>query len=90
VDIQRRMLDMLTDRVAKEGLTNFELVLAGLGEGRLAVKGFDIALLVTVLGEIPDKLAALREIINVFGRRCSLDHGSASRPVNKQKPEPRH
>lgn len=62
VDIQRRMLDMLADRVAKEGLTNVELVLAGLGEGRLTVKEFDIALLVTVLGEIPDKAAALREI----------------------------
>ena len=68
VDIQRRMLDMLRDRVAKKGLTNVELVLAGLGEGRLAVKGFDIALLVTVLGEIPDKLAACERFINVFGR----------------------
>lgn len=62
VDIQRRMLQMLSDRIEKKGLTNVELVLAGLGEGRLAVKGFDIALLVTVLGEIPDKGAALREI----------------------------
>jgi ubiquinone/menaquinone biosynthesis C-methylase UbiE len=62
VDIQRRMLQMLRDRVEGKGLTNVELVLAGLGEGRLAAKEFDIALLVTVLGEIPDKVAALREI----------------------------
>ena len=62
VDIQRRMLQMLRDRIEEKGLTNIELVLAGLGEGRLAANEFDIALLVTVLGEIPDKAAALREI----------------------------
>ena len=62
VDIQRRMLQMLGDRVEEKGRTNVELVLAGLGEGRLAANEFDIALLVTVLGEIPDKAPALREI----------------------------
>jgi ubiquinone/menaquinone biosynthesis C-methylase UbiE len=62
VDIQGRMLQMLRDRVEEKGLTNVELVLAGLGEGRLATNEFDIALLVTVLGEIPDKVTALREI----------------------------
>lgn len=62
VDIQGRMLEMLRDRVEEKGLTNVELVLAGLGEGRPAANEFDIALLVTVLGEIPDKVAALREI----------------------------
>jgi ubiquinone/menaquinone biosynthesis C-methylase UbiE len=62
VDIQRRMLQMLRGRVEEKGLTNVELVLAGLGEGRLAANEFDVALLVTVLGEIPDKVAALREI----------------------------
>jgi hypothetical protein len=44
------MLQMLRDRVEEKGLTNVELVLAGLGEGRLAANEFDIALLVTVLG----------------------------------------
>jgi ubiquinone/menaquinone biosynthesis C-methylase UbiE len=62
VDIQGRMLQMLRDRVEEKGLTNVELVLAGLGEGRLATNEFDIALLVTVFGEIPDKVTALREI----------------------------
>ncbi|HEY5706682.1 MAG TPA: methyltransferase domain-containing protein [Terrimicrobiaceae bacterium] len=62
VDIQRRMLQMLRDRIEENGLTNVELVHAGLGEGRLAANEFDIALLVTVLGEIPNKVAALREI----------------------------
>ena len=62
VDIQQSMLEMLRDRVEGKGLTNVELVLAGLGDGKLPANEFDVALLVTVLGEIPDKLGALREI----------------------------
>jgi ubiquinone/menaquinone biosynthesis C-methylase UbiE len=56
------MLERLEKRVAQQGLANVDLVLAGLGEGRLPSDAFDVALLVTVLGEIPDKLAALCEI----------------------------
>src|SRR3990172_10242228 len=62
VDIQQRMIEKLRDRVRGKGLTNVELVLAGLGEGKLPANEFDVALLVTVLGEIPDQRAALREI----------------------------
>jgi ubiquinone/menaquinone biosynthesis C-methylase UbiE len=62
LDIQQGMLERLEKRVKREGLANVELVRAGLGNGRLASDAFDVALLVTVLGEIPDKLAALREI----------------------------
>lgn len=62
VDIQQEMLDRLRERIHREGLENVELVRAGLGEGRLPAGEFDVALLVTVLGEIPDKAAALREI----------------------------
>jgi ubiquinone/menaquinone biosynthesis C-methylase UbiE len=62
LDIQPGMLARLERRVRQEGLSNVELLLAGLGDGRLPSAEFDVALLVTVLGEIPDKLAALREI----------------------------
>jgi SAM-dependent methyltransferase len=62
VDIQQGMLATLRDRVEAKGLDNVELVLAGLGDGKVPANEFDVALLVTVLGEIPDKLAALREI----------------------------
>lgn len=62
LDLQQAMLSMLAERIAERGLRNVELVHAGLGEGRLPAGAFDVALLVTVLGEIPDKLAALREI----------------------------
>jgi ubiquinone/menaquinone biosynthesis C-methylase UbiE len=56
------MLAKLAARAEAERLANVELVEAGLGEGKLPTEAFDVALLVTVLGEIPDKLAALREI----------------------------
>ena len=62
VDIQQGMLAALRERVESKGLTNVELMLAGLGDGNLPADEFDVALLVTVLGEIPEKLAALREI----------------------------
>jgi len=62
VDIQEAMLDRLGKRVTERGLSNVELLRAGLGSGRLPGDAFDVALLVTVLGEIPDKLAALQEI----------------------------
>jgi ubiquinone/menaquinone biosynthesis C-methylase UbiE len=62
LDIQERMLERLGQRVREHGLANLEPLRAGLGEGKLPSGAFDVALLVTVLGEIPDKLAALREI----------------------------
>lgn len=61
-DIQQRMLDTLGSRSRGKGLTNVATLRAGLGEGKLPADEFDVALLVTVLGEVPDKLAALREI----------------------------
>jgi ubiquinone/menaquinone biosynthesis C-methylase UbiE len=48
--------------VREGGLANVEIVRARLGEGALPAEAFDVALLVTVLGEIPLRLTALREI----------------------------
>jgi ubiquinone/menaquinone biosynthesis C-methylase UbiE len=62
VDIQPGMLARLRERLAAQRLANVEVVEAGLGEGKLPEGAFDVALLITVLGEIPDKGAALREI----------------------------
>lgn len=62
LDIQPGMLQRAQARISKAGLSNVGFLLAGLGEGKLPSNAFDRALLVTVLGEIPDKLAALKEI----------------------------
>ena len=62
LDIQPEMIQRARDAAAQAGLSNITFLIAGLGEGKLPVASFDRALLVTVLGEIPDRLAALREI----------------------------
>jgi ubiquinone/menaquinone biosynthesis C-methylase UbiE len=62
VDIQPRMLEKLEGRLRDRGVTNVTTVLAGLGDGKLPADHFDVAFLVTVLGEVPDKAAALGDI----------------------------
>jgi ubiquinone/menaquinone biosynthesis C-methylase UbiE len=66
VDIQPKMIRRLEDRIHSEGLTNTKIVLGGAGDGQIGHNGFDRALLVTVLGEIPDKEAALAEIFQLL------------------------
>jgi ubiquinone/menaquinone biosynthesis C-methylase UbiE len=62
LDLQPGMLEQMVRRVNEVGLANVRPILGGLGEGYLPANTFDRALLVTVLGEIPDPVAALREI----------------------------
>jgi ubiquinone/menaquinone biosynthesis C-methylase UbiE len=62
VDVQAGMLEKLRARLEAQDVRNVELLHAGLGAGRLDENRFNVALLVTVLGEIPDKIAALQEI----------------------------
>lgn len=66
LDIQDGMLRRLRERVEANHLTNVELVHAGAGEGKLEVNAFDRAWLVTVLGEIPDRKAALAEVFRAL------------------------
>jgi ubiquinone/menaquinone biosynthesis C-methylase UbiE len=62
LDIQAAMLDRLRAKLAAQNVANVRIVHAGLGQGHIEATAFDRAFLVTVLGEIPDKAAALREI----------------------------
>jgi len=62
VDVQTSMLDRLAERIREEGLSNITPLRARLGEGALGEGRFHRALMVTVLGEIPDREAALREV----------------------------
>ncbi len=63
-DIQPAMLARVQAKAQAEGLTNIRLVQGAAGEGKLEHAAYDRALLVTVLGEIPDQPAALREIFD--------------------------
>ena len=62
LDIQPEMLRRAQRKAESASATNIEFLQAALGEGRLPSDCFDRAVLSTVLGEIPDRLAALREI----------------------------
>lgn len=63
LDVQPRMLEVCRRRAAEQGLDNLETVLAAAGTGALAQRDvFDAAYLITVLGEIPNRCAALAEI----------------------------
>jgi ubiquinone/menaquinone biosynthesis C-methylase UbiE len=62
MDIQDGMLQRARAKAGAASITNITFIQAGLGEGRLGHNEFDRALLVTVLGEVPDREAALREI----------------------------
>jgi ubiquinone/menaquinone biosynthesis C-methylase UbiE len=73
-DIQRAMLDMAEARLRKRKLTNFEIVEGNaatlpFGDGR-----FDVVFLVTVLGEVEDRAAAMAEFVRVLrpGGRLSI------------------
>jgi ubiquinone/menaquinone biosynthesis C-methylase UbiE len=62
MDIQAGMLQRAQHKAQVAKLTNIRFLQAGVGAGQLEHNRFDRALLVTVLGEIPDRQAALKEI----------------------------
>lgn len=62
LDIQESMLAHLAERIHRAGLNNVRPRLAALGEGSFTDEGFDRVIMVTVLGEIPNREAALGEI----------------------------
>lgn len=66
LDLQTAMLDIVKAKAATAGLSNIEFVNAGLGSGKLHAGRFDRAILVTVLGEIPDQSTALAEIFKAL------------------------
>ncbi len=64
VDIQPGMLERARQKAQAGNLENIRFLQAGLGEGKLDRCRFDRAVLVTVLGEIPNRERALQEIFD--------------------------
>jgi ubiquinone/menaquinone biosynthesis C-methylase UbiE len=62
VDVQQEMLDHTMRRAREHGIANIAPTLADARELPLGDDSFDGAYLVTVLGEVPDQDAALREL----------------------------
>lgn len=61
MDVQKGMLSRTRKKAHAANLTNIEFLNAGIGEGKLEHNRFDRALLITVLGEVPDQVSALKE-----------------------------
>jgi ubiquinone/menaquinone biosynthesis C-methylase UbiE len=66
LDIQQEMLDHTMRRAVEAGVANITASQADARELPYADDSFDAAYLVTVLGEIPDQDAALRELHRVI------------------------
>jgi ubiquinone/menaquinone biosynthesis C-methylase UbiE len=62
IDIQPRMLRRARDKAQTAGLTNIQFQELAIEGGTLGNAQFDRVLLVTVLGEIPDRESAFQEI----------------------------
>ena len=66
LDLQREMLDHTMRRADERGLANVTPTLADATALPYEDDAFDAAFLITVLGEIPDQEAALREVARVL------------------------
>jgi 2-polyprenyl-3-methyl-5-hydroxy-6-metoxy-1,4-benzoquinol methylase len=66
MDIQDGMLRRAREKARAAGLDNIQFLQAGVGEGKLGSERFDRVLLVSVLGKIPDREAALLEIFTAL------------------------
>ncbi len=64
MDIQADMIRRVQEKARTAYLTNITFLHAGIGEKKLEHNKFDRALLVTVLGEIPHRGVALKEIFD--------------------------
>lgn len=66
MDLQPGMLRRAQEKSQAANLTNIRFIEAAAGAGELGHCVYDRALLVTVLGEIPDREAALKEIYDAL------------------------
>ena len=62
LDVQEEMLARVRTKAVAAKLDNIQYLQAELGKGNLPQNKFDLAILVSVLGEIPNQEAAMQEI----------------------------
>ena len=66
MDLQEGMLAIVRERAAKSSLSNIFYILGGIGETSLAENTFDRVVLITVIGEIPDRESALLDLYSAM------------------------
>lgn len=74
LDIQPGMIERLRMRAAQAGISNLTTILGDATQPNVPPESFDVVYLCTVLGEIPDREAALRQCYSVLkaGARLSI------------------
>jgi ubiquinone/menaquinone biosynthesis C-methylase UbiE len=76
LDVQQGMLDRVSHRAARDDLRNLRTVRVGLGDADFLPMdvgaSFDRVMLVTVLGEIPNRAVALRSLHRALSSRGML------------------
>ncbi len=73
VDVQQEMVDKLAEAVDRAGVSNVEMHVGDAVDLPVPDASVDVALMVTVLGEIPDQdraLAELRRVLKTGGALC--------------------
>lgn len=66
LDLQAGMLERVREKASIAGLSNIRLLQVELGKDKLESDYYDRAMLVTVLGEIPEQEAAVQEIYHAL------------------------
>jgi uncharacterized protein len=66
LDAQAPMLAMAIVRLEQDGLANFTGVCAGADSLPFADAAFDVVFMIAVLGEVPDRVSAVREAARVL------------------------
>jgi ubiquinone/menaquinone biosynthesis C-methylase UbiE len=84
-DAQPPMLEMAAQRLQRLGLSNFTIV-AGTAEALpFADATFDVVFMITVLGEVPDRAAALTEAARVLRPRGQFSATEAAGDPDRVK-----
>lgn len=66
VDIQQEMLDMVKKRLAQAGISNVQLIRGDAAALPVAGASFDVAILASVLGEVPEKAGCIKELYRIL------------------------
>ena len=80
IDIQQAMIDRLHAQARLAGVTNLEAIQGDAAQPHVPAASFDLVFLCAVLGEIPDRAAALAQCFRPRTRRSLVDHRDVRRP----------
>jgi len=66
LDIQSEMLQKVKDKAQLKNLSNIQFLQAHIGEGKIGKNQYDRTILISVLGEIPDREQAMKKLFEAL------------------------